>query len=82
MQNSSLLHQREEHKTVLKEIDQVKKRPRDANLDSYYYWKVHQICDTHDGDKFAQKLKSFRIPFRNEIRNDEKLDSYSHKPFD
>ena len=67
----------------MKDIEQTKKRPRDANLDAYYYWKVHQISFTNDDAIFSQKLKSFRIPFRNEIRHDEtKLEAYSHKPFD
>ena len=53
MHNSSLLHAREEEKNVLKEIESLKKRPRDANLDAYYFWKVHQICDTADDVKFS-----------------------------
>lgn len=54
-----------------KEAEIMKKKQRDPNLDDYYLWQAHQQLETFDETKFAKKLKSFRIPFRNEIRQDE-----------
>ena len=52
-------------------------------MDDYYLWQAHQHLETYDEAKYAKKLKSFRIPFRNEIRQDEgKLEAYSHEKYD
>ena len=55
---------------------------RDKHLDDYYIWRAHHQLQTEDEVAFQKKFKSFRLPFRNEIRQDEKLDAYSHETYD
>ena len=56
---------------------------RDTKLDDYYNWQAHHQLQTDNEAAFQKKFKSFRLPFRNEIRPEEgKLDAYSHETYD
>lgn len=61
----------------------MKKKKRDPTLNQYYLWKAHKHMQTDNEAVYSKKFKSLRLPFRNEIRQDEgKLDEYSHETYD
>ena len=47
-----------------------------------YFWQAHQYLETNDEKAIFNKLKSIRIPFQGAIDQGEKLDKFSHEPYD
>jgi len=55
---------------------------RDTSKDDIYFWQAHQYLQTSDASAVLKKLKSIRIPFQGAIDKGEKIENFSHEPYD
>jgi len=47
-----------------------------------YFWAAHQYLETHDEPQVFKKMKSVRIPFQGSVDQGEKVEAFSHQPYD
>jgi len=82
LDESNLRWSMEQKQAALKAIEDLQQAERDTSKDPMYFWQAHQYLQTHDAGAVLKKLRSIRIPFQGTIDQGEKLDNFSHEPYD